>query len=160
MYTIETSAIPFPDEPPIVYPSAPVWEDLSNRRKKFASVDLKASGGAEERINAALTGPLKDTGLDYTETPLEQVVNSLQDEYGIPIQLDTPALQDAGLNPQEPITVNLHNIALRSALRLMLKQHQLTYIISNEVLIDHDARAGRDAAGDEGLSGRRPGAAD
>jgi tetratricopeptide (TPR) repeat protein len=135
MYTIETAAIPFPDEPPIVYPPAPAWEDLSKRRVKFASVDLKAAGGAEERINAALNGPLKDTGLDFTETPLEQVVNSLQDEYGIPIQLDTPALQDAGLNPQEPITVNLHNIALRSALRLMLKQHQLTYIISNEVLM-------------------------
>jgi von Willebrand factor type A domain len=135
MYTIETSAIPFPDEPPIVYPSAPVWEDLSNRRKKFASVDLKASGGAEERINAALTGPLKDTGLDYTETPLEQIINSLQDEYGIPIQIDGPALADAGLTPQEPITVNLHNIALRSALKLMLKDHKLTYIIQDEVLI-------------------------
>jgi tetratricopeptide (TPR) repeat protein len=134
MYTIETSAIPFPDEPPIVYPATPVWEDLTIRRRKYASVDLKASGGAEERINAALNGPLKDTGLEYTETPLEQVVNQLQEEYGIPVILDAPALKDAGLDPQEPITVNLHNIALRSALRLMLKQHQLTYIISNEVL--------------------------
>ena len=106
------------------------------------------------------TGPLKDTGIDYTETPLEQVVNSLQDEYGIPIQLDTPALQDAGLNPQEPITVNLHNIALRSALRLMLKQHQVDLHYSERSADDHDARAGGDAAGRQGLSGGRLGVAD
>src|SRR4029077_4314821 len=59
----------------------------------------------------------------------------LQDEYGIPIQIDGPALADAGLTPQEPMTVNLHNIALRSALKLMLKDHKLTYIIQDEVLI-------------------------
>ncbi len=33
------------------------------------------------------------------------------------------------------MTVNLHNISLRSALRLMLKNFQLTYIIQDEVLM-------------------------
>ena len=33
MYQIELSHIPFPDNPPIVYPDAPVWEELSKRRK-------------------------------------------------------------------------------------------------------------------------------
>src|SRR5262249_16326003 len=40
-----------------------------------------------------------------------------------------------GINPQEPVTINVHNVTLKSALRLMLKQHQLTYIIANETLI-------------------------
>ena len=62
------------------------------------------------------------------------MVNQIQEEHGIPIQLDLPALRDAGLNPQEPVTVNVHNVSLKSALRLMLKQHQLTYVIQNEVL--------------------------
>jgi hypothetical protein len=86
-------------------------------------------------IKAALASPLKSTGIEFIETPLEQVVNQLQEEYGISIQLDGLALQDAGLNPQEPINVNVHNTTLKSALRLMLKLHQLTYIIQNEVLL-------------------------
>jgi tetratricopeptide (TPR) repeat protein len=135
LYLVETASIPFPDEPPIVYPDAPFWEELTVRRKKFASVDLKAAGGAEQRINDALESPLKATGLDFTEEPLESVVNFLQDEYDIPIQLDMPSLEDAALTADEPVTVNLSNITLRSALRLMLKQMQLTYVIRDEVMI-------------------------
>jgi hypothetical protein len=86
-------------------------------------------------VHAALDGRMKDTGLDFTETPLEQVVNSLHDEYGIPILLDLASLKGAGLNPEVPITVNLHNISLGSALRLMLHQHQLAYVIRDDVLL-------------------------
>jgi hypothetical protein len=86
------------------------------------------------KIRAVLASPLKSTGLEFTGTPLEQVVNQLQDEYGIPIQFDLPALEDAGRNPQEAVTVDVHNISLRSALALLLKPHHLTYVIQNEVL--------------------------
>ena len=91
LYQVEKSSIPFPDDPPIVYPSAPVWEDLSNRRKeRYGSMDLKATGEAEQRIEKALAEPAAfRAGLDFVETPLKDVVNQLQDDYGIPIQLDT-----------------------------------------------------------------------
>ena len=46
-----------------------------------------------------------------------------------------PALEEIGVGTDEPVTVNLHNISLRSALRLMLKNLQLTYIIQDEVLM-------------------------
>src|SRR6266849_4860248 len=66
----------------------------------------EGSSSSITKIRAALASPLKSTGLEFTNTPLEQVANQVQEEYGIPIQLDVPALQDAGLNPQEPVTVN------------------------------------------------------
>jgi hypothetical protein len=135
LYLVESAAIPFPDDPPIVYPDAPFWEELTVRRKKFATVDFKAAGGPEQRINDALASPLKSTGLDFTEESLESVVNFLQDEYDIPIQLDTQSLEDASLTVDEPVTVNLKNITLRSALRLMLKSMQLTYVIRDEVMM-------------------------
>jgi hypothetical protein len=136
LYQVELSDVPFPDDPPIVYPAAPVWEELTNRRKdRYGSMDLKATGEAERRIESALRGPLRATGLDFVDTPLEEVVNLLQEDYDIPVQLDLPALEEAGLGADEPVTVNLHNVSLRSALRLMLKQHQLTYIIQDEVLM-------------------------
>lgn len=87
------------------------------------------------KIKRALHDPLHPSGLDFVETPLKDVVMQLQDDYGIPIQIDTPALDEVGVSADEQITVNLHNISLRSALRLMLKDYQLAYIIQDEVLI-------------------------
>lgn len=87
------------------------------------------------RIRAALSAPLKSTGLEFTNEPLENVVNFLQDEYQIPILLDESALEDAGLTREEPISINLQNVSLRSALRLLLHTKQLTYFIREEVLI-------------------------
>jgi hypothetical protein len=90
---------------------------------------------AVEKIEQALRGPLHSTGVDFSETPLNDVVTALQDDYGIPIQLDTPAMDENGISSDEPVTVNLHNISLRSALRLMLKHLNLTYVIQDEVLL-------------------------
>ncbi len=136
LYEVEKSAVPFPDDPPIVYPAAPIWEELSNRRKdRWGAMDLKASGEAEKRIDKALRSPLNSTGLDFAQVPLNEVVSTLQVDYGIPIQIDTPALDEIGVNTDEPVTVQLNNVSLRSALRLMLKNLQLTYIIQDEVLM-------------------------
>ncbi|MCC7475554.1 MAG: VWA domain-containing protein, partial [Pirellulales bacterium] len=136
LYEVEKSSVPFPDDPPIVYPAAPVWEELSNRRKdRYGSMDLKATGEAEQRIEKALRSPLESSGLDFTDTPLNDVVTRLSEDYGIPIQIDHPALDEAGVGSDEPVTVNLHNVSLRSALRLMLKNLQLTYLVQDEVLM-------------------------
>jgi len=128
---VEWSSIPFPDEPPIVYPDAPVWEELTIRRKKYASVDLQARGEAEEKITQALD---EQTTIEFIETPLRDVVEYLKDFHDIEIQLDQRALEDIGLGPETPITRNLKGITLRSALNLMLKELDLTYYIKNEVL--------------------------
>ncbi|MEX2091904.1 MAG: hypothetical protein WD971_04460 [Pirellulales bacterium] len=88
-----------------------------------------------ERIKQVLAEQLKSAGLDFTEEPLENVVNFLQDEYQIPIQIDESSLEDSGQTRDEPLTVHVKNISLRSALRLLLKTKNLTYIIRDEVLI-------------------------
>jgi hypothetical protein len=90
---------------------------------------------AVKQIESALQSPLKSNGLDFTDAPLEEVVHLLQEDYGIPIQIDGKALEAIGLDQSEPVTANLHNISLRSALRLMLKPLQLAYIIHDEVLL-------------------------
>jgi hypothetical protein len=86
------------------------------------------------KIEEALRGQLKSAGLEFTDTSLEEVVGFIQESYGISVQLDTTALEEEGIDPQEPVTTQLHGISLRSALRIMLKQLGLTYIIQDEVL--------------------------
>ncbi len=132
MWQVERSAVPFPDEPPIVYPEASVWEELTLRRKKYASVDLKKSGGAEEEIREALD---ENTSFEFIETPLNDVVDYLKDLHGIEIQIDQSALDDVGIGTDTPITRSLRGISLRSALRLMLRELDLTYVIRDEVLL-------------------------
>jgi hypothetical protein len=91
--------------------------------------------GAVDRINRALAVPLKSSGLEFEGEPLENVISFLQEEYGLPIQLDVPALEEVGLSADEPVSINIKKVSLKSALRLMLKRLQLTYIIQDEVMI-------------------------
>ena len=132
LFQAELALVPFPDDEPIIYPSAPVWEELTQRRKKFASVDLKKVGPAEERIYEALDDT---TALEFVETPLADVVVYLKDRHEIEIQLDRKALEDAGAGSDTPITQDLKGISLRSALRLMLGGMDLTYVVKDEVLL-------------------------
>ncbi len=89
-------------------------------------------GPAEQKICEVLD---QDTRLEFIETPLEQVIEFLKDMHGINIELDRNALDDVGLGTDVPITRHLTAISLRSGLRLMLKDLELTYEIRNEVLL-------------------------
>jgi hypothetical protein len=130
---VEESHIPFPDEPPIVYPDPAFWEDITLKRKKYSSVDLAKAGSSEERIYEALAAPARS--FEFFEAPLTEVVNRIKEDHEIPIVLDEKALADAAIGTDTLITKNLKGITLRSALKLMLKDHALSYAIRDEVLI-------------------------
>ncbi|MCR4415824.1 MAG: hypothetical protein NUV77_25700, partial [Thermoguttaceae bacterium] len=133
LYQVERSHVPFPDEPPIVYPDAEIWRQLSAKRKKeYASMSLSKPGKAEQRINEALSEPTK---IDFTDTPLSDVIAYLEEYHKINIEFDNKALEDAGVGTDTAITRNLQGVSLRSALRLMLRDLNLTYVIQNEVLL-------------------------
>jgi hypothetical protein len=87
------------------------------------------------RIKQALQGPLHSSGLDYVEQPLQDIVNQLQEEYGIPIKLDVRALDEVGVKPDAAVTCNIRNVSLKAALRLLLHNLDLTYVIQDEVLL-------------------------
>jgi hypothetical protein len=100
----------------------------------FCQCIARDNSASTRKIEQALAGPLHSTGLDYTDQPLQDVVTQLADEYGMPIQLDKTALEEAGIGTDSKVSMTLHNISLRSALKLMLRTFQLTWIIQDEVL--------------------------
>ena len=73
--------------------------------------------------------------MEFVDTPLKDVVDQLKLQHGIEIQLDMKALTEASVSPDMPITKSLKGISLRSALRLMLGEKDLNYIIDHEVLL-------------------------
>ncbi len=128
---VEYSHVPFPDEPPVLFPPAEVWKSLSERRKQYASVDLHKSSPAERRIAASLS---EQTEIGFTDSPLTDVVAFLSDYHNIPIIIDTEALNEEGIAPDQPVTRSLSGVTLRSALKIMLQPLALAYVIEDEVM--------------------------
>ncbi|HEY2883377.1 MAG TPA: hypothetical protein VGJ15_13105, partial [Pirellulales bacterium] len=133
LHLVDVSHIPFPDSPPIVYPDAAFWKKITKDRKKYASVDLAGSKPAEAKILKELDEPTK---LEFAETPLKDVLDYIQTKHHIPVQFDNEALKTASIDPSTlVVTRTLNDLSLRSALKLILQDFQLTYIIENEVLL-------------------------
>jgi hypothetical protein len=84
------------------------------------------------KIERALAGAAT---LDLQETPLCEALAQLSAMHAIPIMLDHPALEDVGIDPSTPITLNLQNIRLAEALRHLLREDDLTFVVRDEVLV-------------------------
>ena len=101
LYLTDITALPFPDEPPVVYPSADTWEKITKLREKWASVNLGGESEQEEKIYKAL----KETvSLDFSGgASLREFEVTLQDTLGVPVKLDDRVLAgELGLDVNEP----------------------------------------------------------
>jgi hypothetical protein len=137
MHLVDVSRIPFPDAPPIVYPDVAFWRKISqgpdNRKEKYGSVDLASNSPAEQKILKSLADD--KTTLEFVEVPLKDVMDYIRDRHHIEVVFDTNALKDAAIDPTAlPVSINVHDLTLRSALKLILSQFNLTYVIQDEVL--------------------------
>ncbi len=86
----------------------------------------------EQRIREALD---KKTSISFVELPLTDCAAQLSQEFDIPIMIDTRSLEEIGLSREEPIDISLKIVSLRSILKLMLRDYELTYRIDQEVMI-------------------------
>jgi hypothetical protein len=120
-------------KPALVEGLTPEKSDASS--SEFCQCITRDSSVAAKRIEQALAGPLHSAGLDYSDQPIQDVITQLGDDYGVPIQLNKTALEEAGIGTDSKVSVSLHNISLRSALKLMLRTQQLTWVIQDELLI-------------------------
>ena len=142
LYLTDLTALPFPDEPPVTYPSANTWEKITELRQKWASVNL----GGESKQEEAIYKALKETvNLDFGGgASLREFEATLQDTLGIPVKLDDRVLAgELGLDVNEPNAVqgSYSGITARSALRRLLSnvfETPLTYVIQDELLLITD----------------------
>ena len=86
---------------------------------------------ARQRIEAALA---RDTKFDYLDIPLRDVMEDVAFQTDIPIVINVRALDEMGIGTDTPMTIAVGGVSLRSALRLMLSQLDLSYTIEDEVL--------------------------
>jgi hypothetical protein len=94
----------------------------------------------EEKIIKALHAP---TSLEWADFPFEKCIEFLQQQHKINIWLDKQTLRDEGVALDQPVTLKLAGVSLRSILKLLLEPLQLTYVVEDDVLkITTTAKAG------------------
>jgi len=131
-----------PDEPPMSFPSAAFWGDITRRRGTESSSHLGTTTRREEEIQRQLTRPVS---IDFDNAPLSDVVDFLRNFTGVNIVLDNRAMEDVGVTPDTTVTLKLNEVSLKSTLKLLLGQLELAYLIRNEViLITTSEKAGGD----------------
>jgi hypothetical protein len=94
--------------------------------------DLKQRSPLVKKIEAALEQP---TEVSFTDNPLEEALNYLEDLHHIEIWLDKQALQNEGVATDQQVTLVMTGTTLKSALAIILEPLALDYIIKNEVLV-------------------------
>ncbi|TWT95248.1 hypothetical protein Pla108_33920 [Botrimarina colliarenosi] len=68
-------------------------------------------------------------------TPLEEILTYLSDEHDVTIQIDHVAFDEMGMGPDEPVSINVSNVRLSQAMRLMLEPLELTCLVDNGLLL-------------------------
>jgi|GEM_PF-6154932 len=85
---------------------------------------------AAERIELALKQPVSFRVVDM---PLMELMSRLSDKTGITIVL-TKKIEDAGVQPDQPVSVDMSNVSVESFLKLVLGNLNLTTMVKDEVL--------------------------
>jgi type II secretory pathway component GspD/PulD (secretin)/tetratricopeptide (TPR) repeat protein len=126
-------------EGPVVNTSHPLEYDQtvtqqSRVRKPLEFPNISALKSEKEReIYRRLDGPMSN--LEFKDKPLREVLDDLHSCTGINIVPDEPALNEAGISLQQPLSMKLEGgISLKSVLNLLLHQVHLTYVVANEAL--------------------------
>ncbi len=127
--------VPLSDEPPILWPDPEVWNALSERRKEnYQTVDLSSVGDAEKKITKALDSTASIDSSEIGDT-LQQLLDYLQDKFKIVALFDRPAMEEIEATPDSKWSGTFAGIKVRSAMKHILKEHELTYCIRDECLL-------------------------
>ena len=89
-------------------------------------------GAAEEKIEAVLDAPAT---LKFSDASLADVAYVVEQRYKIAVRLDKKAMEKAGTGRDGVVTRKLSGISLRSALRLMLGDLRLAYVVQDGALL-------------------------
>ncbi|HVU88270.1 MAG TPA: hypothetical protein VHD36_13200 [Pirellulales bacterium] len=102
---------------------------------KAAIVTSATSGSAKEQTER-IERALKDlVDLQFVDTPLSDVVDYCSNRLEINILIDGKGLTDAAVDPSAPVTFATHKpITFESALRLILREFDLAFVVQDEVL--------------------------
>ncbi len=134
-----TTALCAPCRGQAVYPPTAARSARTQRiaaRASQGQTALLAKSDREVQIaNEILAALDQSVSVDFDQTPLNEVAQSLQDRLRIPIRLDSNALNDASIPLETPITLTAAGVSARTVLDAALRDHNLNWVLSGEFLV-------------------------
>jgi hypothetical protein len=101
------------------------------------AADLHGCQGGEpaRKPQRDIESRLKATvNLSLNRVPLRTAIENLRDWSGINIRIDEPALKEAGVDLENPVSMKLEQVSLKSALNLLLGEMHLTCAVKDGVV--------------------------
>jgi tetratricopeptide (TPR) repeat protein len=137
MLQVDKSSVPYPDEPPVHFPPATVWRQLTEARKSYTSSGLGADQMTAKTIEIRnkLNKPI--TNEREIRAALSTVLEFIADKGEVPIIMDLEAFKAQPGAPMEPEQQEvrlqkLNGVTVGTALRLVLGQIGATYIVRGD----------------------------
>ena len=93
--------------------------------------DFKSRSPRVEKIELALQ---ENTEVTFTDQPIRDAVDYLENVHNIEIWIDTEALKESEIAIDERVNLVMSGIPLKNALRLILDPLKLDYLIQDDVL--------------------------
>src|SRR5205807_1714229 len=87
---------------------------------------------AELRLYEALD---RKVSLEVTKSPLKDVIAALSGQARVPLLISQKKLEEANVQLDAPITKKLRDVPLRAALKTMLGELGLDFIIHNDAIL-------------------------
>jgi type II secretory pathway component GspD/PulD (secretin) len=98
----------------------------SRRRSDGTPLDMKPKTDKEKESLYKLSSSVK---VDFRDKPLREAIDELRLMKGIDIFIDEASIKAESVNLDQPVTLQLTNHSLQTALRLLLHNARLTYVV-------------------------------
>lgn len=130
-----------PVAPPVVAAAAKTVVEypqvnMAGFGREYRAIPIDATA-ADAAIRAALRAPMRRLN-DFVETPLRVVIDQFGETPGLPVVCDMQALSDAGIDLDATTVTRaltrMPGVSLAAALRVVLSDVGLTWIVRDEVL--------------------------
>ncbi len=139
MLQVDRSAVPFPDEPPVAFPPAATWRELTAYRKdKYDAIGLEGPQARNAlKIRDILNSPIS-LDKEVPASPLKDVLDFLSDKYNLTFIVDVQAFEQAGagggrnVQDTQVSLPKMPGVTLGTAMRFLLAQINGTYIIRRD----------------------------
>lgn len=138
MMQVEKSFIPYPDEPPVHFPPAAVWRELTRERARTAAGTL---GGNLTRSQREMQNILDNQRIRIegnVEMSLNEFLNQIEKNHGLKFVILEEEFKLAGeVNVREKklaLKQSLYGLTVGSALDIALQNVQLTYVVRPEYI--------------------------
>jgi len=95
-------------------------------------IENKKLSTVRERVEQALND---STSMEFTDTPLDEVIEYLAELHNIPIRIDDVALKTAGVDVKAKSTFAMSQVALNRALKFLLQDIGLVYNVDATGLV-------------------------